>query len=157
EPGDRDEDGHQHGRGGPGRQLNASNVEKSENGEHYAGPSPPGICAEAREIVDEIVHHQNAVQAVQKKRPDPVPPAALESPEIAEGSMRPAIKAALHRKNAVQFGRGKGYGNAPEKGHKGEEHERHAGPGLREDLFITEGTARCVAVEDGERRKKPDG
>ena len=104
----------------------------------------------------EVIHHQHAVEAVQQKCAGPIPPAALKSPEIAEGRAAPAIEAALHGEHAVQFRGGEGNRDAPEKRDEGEEHERHARAGIVEDAFVAERAAGGVAVEDSEQRKETD-
>src|SRR5579863_2230108 len=152
EPGDGNQDSDQHTDGKPAGNLNAANVQIRQNTEHQAGARPLGVSGQPGKIKNQIVHDQNAVETVQKKCADPVPPAALESPEVAEGVAAPAIETALHRKNAVQFGGGVGHGNAPEERNEGEEDQRHAGAGLRKDVFVTERTAGGVAVEEREQR-----
>ena len=76
----------------------------SKQAQHEAGSRPFYISSDPRKIFAEVVHHQHAVETVQQKRAGPIPPAALEAPEIAERSAAPAVEAAFHRENAVEFG-----------------------------------------------------
>src|SRR5262249_32255493 len=108
-------------------------------------------------IVDEVVHHKNAVKTVQKERPRPVPPAALEAPEITKGRAAPAIEATLHRHNTVEFGRSERNRNAPEKRDQDEEEQSHSRAGLRKNVSVAERAAGCVAVENRQQRQKSDG
>jgi hypothetical protein len=80
----------------------------------------------------------------------------LEAPEISEGRAAPAVEAALHREKAIEFGGRERNRDAPEKRDEGEEDQRHAGAGIVEDAFVTEGAPGGVAVENAEQREETD-
>src|SRR5262245_100134 len=137
-PDDRKQDGDEHRDGEPRRDLNAANVQIGKNTKNETRASPFRVTGEPRKIVDEIVHYEDAVKAVQQEGADPIPPAALESPEVAEGRPGPAIEATLHGKNAIKLGRSKGDRNTPKEWDEDEEQESHSGARLRKNVFVAE-------------------
>ena len=122
EPNDGNEDSDQHRDREPARNLDTSDIEIGKEAEHKASAGPLCVSRESGKIVHEIIHDQHAVEAIQQKCASPVPPTALESPEVAERGTSPAIEATLHGENAVEFGGGERHWYAPEERHEGEEH-----------------------------------
>ena len=155
-PRNRNENGHEKRDGKPSRDLNSARVQVREKSQDQASARPFHVAGDPGKIFAEVIHHQHAVEAVEQKCSGPIPPAALKAPEIAKRGAAPAIKAALHGKNAVELGGSEGNGDAPEEGNEGEKDERHARAGIVEDSFIAEGASGGVAVKKSEERKESD-
>src|ERR1700722_9049359 len=58
-----------------------------------------------------VVGHCNTICRTHEEGSGPVPPAALEAPEVAEGSATPSIKAAFNRHHGGHFRSGQGNRN----------------------------------------------
>ena len=157
QPSYRHQHGNQHGDGKPAGNLNAANVQIGQNAKYQAGTGPLRVSGQTGKIKNQIVHNQDAVKAVEKECSDPVPPAALKSPEVTKRVPAPAIEAALYRNNAVELSGSVRHGNAPEERHEGEEDQRHARARLRKNVFVTERPAGGVAVKKREQGNEADG
>src|SRR5579863_9418701 len=92
-----------------------------------------------REPFVEVVGHGDAVGGADQKRAGPIPPAALEAPEIAESGARPAIEASLNGQYGSHFGGGERNGNAQEKRNHHQENEAESGAGRGDHGFEREG------------------
>src|SRR5258708_6549285 len=106
------------------------------------------------EIEAEIIGEEYGVDAAEKERRGPVPPACEESPEVTEGGAHPAIKAALHGHGSGEFRGDERNGNAPEKRDQRVVQQGHTGAGGGDHVFEAEGASGGVGVHDEDEREK---
>src|SRR5712675_3725522 len=109
---------------------------------------------ELREIETEIVGEEHGVDATEKERRGPVPPAGEESPEVTEGGAHPAIEAALHGHGSSEFGGDKRNGDAPEKRDQQVIQQGHAGTGGGDHVLKAEGATGGIGVQDENEGEK---
>src|SRR5712664_3452728 len=106
------------------------------------------------EIEAEIVGKEHGIDATEKERRGPVPPAGEESPEVAEGGAHPAIEAALHGHGGSEFGGDKRNRDAPEKRDQQVIQQGHAGSGGGDHVLEAEGATGGVGVQDENEGEK---
>src|SRR5207248_1046557 len=138
----------------PACDLDPAGIQVSQETQRQGSARPFPIASEAGNVVVQIIHQQNTINRVQEKRPGPVPPPALETPEISESRSHPAVEATLHGKDAVHFCGRKGNRNAPKEGNKREEDQRHSGARALKNLLIAKRAAGRIAVKQREKREK---
>src|SRR5579864_4106746 len=91
----RGKDGHRHqgeqeqSKGEIADQANAADIQVAHQSEEGGGDQPVLEAGERVQFAD-VVGHEHAVSGAHEKGAGPVPPAAVESPEIAKGGAGPA-------------------------------------------------------------------
>jgi len=157
----RGKDGHRHqgeeekDEGEIADQPDAADVQVAHQREEGGGDQPVLDAGERAQFAD-VVGHEHAVGGAHEESAGPVPPAAVESPEVAEGGARPAIKAALHRHGGGHFRGGEGDGHAEEKWNDEDEDESKAGAGGGDHGLESEGPAGAVSVKHGHEGREGD-
>src|SRR5690348_2600705 len=157
----RGKDGHRHqgeeekDQGEIADQADAADVQVANQGEKGGGNQPMLEAGEWEQFA-EVVGHEHAVSGAHEESAGPVPPAAVESPEVTEGSASPAIKAALHRHGGGHFRGGQRDGNAEQKRNYQDEDEGEAGAGGGNHGLEAEGAAGAVSVKHGHEGREGD-
>src|SRR5690348_10202221 len=157
----RGKDGHRHqgeeekDEGEIADKADAADVQVAHQREEGGGDQPVLDAGERAQFAD-VVGHEHAVGGAHEESAGPVPPAAVESPEVAEGGVGPAIKAALHRHSGGQFRGGQRDGNAEQKRNYQNEDEAEAGAGGGNHGLEAEGAAGAVSVKHGHEGREGD-
>src|SRR5262249_51392304 len=86
----------------------------------------PMLCCCQRTDSRNVVRHGYTVGSTHQERSRPVPPSALEAPEIAKGGACPAIKPSFHRHSRSHLGRGERNWNTKEERNSQKKNKRHS-------------------------------
>ena len=87
----------------PAYQANSENVQARDQHQKYNGDRPVHESAVHRSDLRDVIRQHHSIRGPHEKCPSPVPPAALETPEIAKCCTSPTIKTSFHRHRCCHF------------------------------------------------------